>query len=105
MANVRLTRRLDSGLLKIKDRKVDEDGKEEIVFHVIGAEYSPVVALKQRTEKKIVEGKQVSVNIPGAFIAIRNDKGGHLFSKPGKEFAVMDLDFVMKNHGSILEKV
>ena len=106
---MKLCRRLDSGVLKIKDRKLDADGKEEIVFHVLNASYSPVRAMVEKTRKKPKPGSKtgetIDEPIKGDFKPKKDAKGKPVWAKPGKVFEVFDAEFVLKSHGGILEKV
>ena len=111
MAQLRLTRRIDSGLLKIKDRvkSQDEDGKETFtdVFHILGVEHSPRPLLVLKKRKVAVEGKPGEFTweeIPNDWMAAKDEKGKTLWGKAGKPFDVNDVDYVLKLHGGILEK-
>ncbi len=108
---IRMIRRIDSGIMKIEDRKpmVDENGKKgfEKVFHTIGTKHSP----KQAMEKIYANvndpdnpGKKMKVEIPGEFMPSRDKKTGKpIWASYGESFDVFDWDFVKQRYSGILE--
>jgi hypothetical protein len=104
---LRMTRRLDAGVIKIKDRKKNEKGEFEPVFLVLGVKHSPKQKLYD-VEKETVDPKDKKKKIKFK----TGEKRGVLDPKTrlpvwasfGETFEVNDEDFVLKDHGGILEK-
>lgn len=112
MAKVRLTRPLNGGLIKIRDRVIirDESGKEDFEdrFHVLGVEHSPIklmVKRKQKVQKPDAPKGQFDYVETSEMIPAKDENGKLIFAKPGFSFEVADLDYVMEYHHAILEQV
>lgn len=105
---LRMTRRLDAGIIKIRDKIVDKDGKESFLYHVLGVKHSPKRAMvnrKKKVPKKDKPGEYDRVDIPNDFIPAKDANGKPVWQSYGETFEVNDVDFVMASHGGILEKV
>ncbi len=93
---LRLTRKLDDGFLKIRDRKKEKEGGHSDVIITLGPKHSPKQKYVDELDKK---GKKT-----GQKVSARTEEGLPLWEKQGMAFAANDEDYCLKNHGGILEK-
>lgn len=110
MGKMRLTRRLDAGILKIEDRKQNEAGEFEKVFHILKAQHSPTYASDDKMAEVEVDDpknpgkKKKEKKATGEKKPKLDARGKQLIDKPGMAFDVFDDAFVLEKHGSILEQ-
>lgn len=104
---LRMTRRLDSGLMKVRDRKKNKKGEFESVFHLIGVKHSPVQKMVQKMSKERDPKdpkKSIMVPVEGQMSAAKDKLGFPLWSKYGESFEVNDGAYVLEHYKGIFEK-
>lgn len=96
---LKLIRKIDSGVLMVKDRRENDEGELEIITRMIKSTELPKWKPVQEPRKN-ADGSDM-VDAEGK-VVMRNDKSGK--GEYDGEWDFSDEDFVLQNHSAIFVK-